>query len=79
MYAVFNYCDETVVLSHGKIVYHGSTLDLFADDDKLNEFNMLKPQIVELRNALINKGFKISKQARTIEDLVKEVKGQLKK
>lgn len=76
---VFNYCDETVVLSHGKIVYHGSTLDLFADDDKLNEFNMLKPQIVELRNALINKGFKISKQARTIEDLVKEVKGQLKK
>ena len=32
---VFNYCDETVVLSHGKIVYHGSTLDLFADDDKL--------------------------------------------
>ena len=76
---VFNYCDETVVLSQGKIVYHGSTIDLFADDKKLNEFNMLKPQIVVLKNSLIDKGFKISRQARTIDQIVKEVKEQIRR
>ena len=76
---VFNYCDETVVLSKGKVVYHGDTIDLFADRNKLEEFNMLKPQIVQLKDSLIENGFKISKGARTIEEIVKEVKGQLKK
>ena len=76
---VYNYCDETVVLNHGKIVYHGSTLDLFNDKEKLKEFNMLEPQIVEFKNMLIEKGFNISKQARTLEMIVDEVSKQVKK
>lgn len=75
---VYNYCDETVVLNHGKIKYAGSTLDLFNDKDKLNEFNLLEPQIVTFKNMLIDKGFKISRQARTLEMIVDEVKGQIK-
>ena len=76
---VYNYCDETVVLSDGKVKYSGSTLDLFSDKDKLNEFNLLKPQIVDFKNMLIEKGFKISKEARTLDMIVDEVGKQIKR
>ena len=74
---VYNYCDETVVLSHGTIKYHGSTLDLFADKEKLKEYNMLEPQIVTFKNMLIDKGFKVSKEARTLEMIAEEVSRQV--
>ena len=76
---VYNYCEETVVLSHGQIKYHGSTLDLFADEKMLKEFDLLEPQIVTFKNLLTSKGIRISKQARTVEMIAKEVAGQLKR
>ena len=76
---VYNYCEETVVLSHGQIKYHGPTLDLFADQEMLKEYDLLEPQIVTFKNMLAEKGFKISKEARTIEMVVKETVRQLKK
>ncbi|MBR3250858.1 MAG: energy-coupling factor transporter ATPase [Erysipelotrichaceae bacterium] len=76
---VYNYCEETVVLSHGQIKYHGPTLDLFANREMLKEYDLLEPQIVAFKNMLIEKGFKVSKEARTIEMIVKETAGQLKK
>ena len=76
---VYNYCDETVVLSHGKIVYHGPTDELFADKEKLKEYNMLEPQIVVFRNALIEKGFTLSRNARTLEQIADEVARQVKR
>lgn len=75
---VYNYCDETVVLAHGKIMYHGSTLDLFNDVDKLKQLNLLQPQIVEFKNMLIEKGFKVSKEARTLDMIVQEVSEQVR-
>ena len=76
---VYNYCDETVVLNHGKIMYHGSTLDLFNDKNKIKEFNMLEPQIVTFKNMLIEKGFKVSNEARTLDKIVEEIGKQIKK
>ena len=76
---VYNYCDETVVLSHGKIDYHGPTDELFADKEKLKEYNMLEPQIVVFRNALIEKGFTLSRNARTLEQIADEVARQVKR
>ena len=76
---VYNYCEETVVLSHGQIKYHGSTLDLFADSQLLKQYDLLEPQIVTFKNMLNEKGFRVSKQARTLEMIAKEVAGQLKK
>ena len=75
---VYNYCDETVVLNHGKIMYHGSTLDLFNNQDKLKKFNLLEPQIVTFKNMLINKGFEISEDARTLDAIVSQVRKKLK-
>ena len=76
---VYNYCDETVVLSHGRIVYHGPTLDLFNDPEKLKEYQLLEPQIVSLKNMLREKGFSISPEARTLDMLVEEVSRELKR
>ena len=76
---VYNYCDETVVLNHGKVMYHGSTLDLFNDKSKLQEFNMLEPQIVTFKNMLIEKGFNISDDARTLEKIVSQVLKKVRK
>lgn len=76
---VYNYTDDTVVLSHGKIVYHGPTDELFADKEKLKEFNMLEPQIVTFRNELIEKGFVLSREARTLEQIASEIAKQVKR
>ena len=76
---VYNVCDETVVLSHGKIVYVGDTLDLFNDPKKLKEFDLLEPQIVTFRNRLTEKGFRLSRKARTLDLLSEEIAGQVRK
>ena len=76
---VYNYCDDTVVLSKGKLVYHGPTDELFADKEKLKEFNMLEPQIVSFRNELIDKGFRLSKEACTLDKIAEEIAKQVKR
>lgn len=76
---VYNYCDNTVVVSKGKIVYSGSTLDLFANKEMLDKYSLIEPDIVSLKNKLINKGFKISKEARTIDDVVNEITKEVRR
>lgn len=76
---VYNYCDETIVINRGKILYSGSTLDLFNDQNKLKQFNLLEPQIVLFKNMLIEKGFKISNSARTLDMIALEVSEQIKR
>ena len=76
---VYNFCDETVVLSHGRVVYHGPTTELFDDPDKLKEFDMLEPQIVTFRNELIRNGFTLSEDARTLKLIAREIAGQVKR
>ena len=76
---VYNYCDDTVVLSKGRLVYHGPTDELFADKEKLKEFNMLEPQIVSFRNDLIETGFKLSREARTLDKIAEEIAKQVKR
>ena len=75
---VYNYADETVLLSKGKVVYHGSTLELFNNTDMIKEYGLLEPQIVTFRNLLIEKGFRLSDKARTLDVLAEEVRKQLK-
>ena len=76
---VYNHCQETVVLSHGQIKYHGPTLDLFADEKLLKEYDLLEPQIVTFKNLLADRGIKVSKEARTLEMIAKEVAGQCRR
>ena len=75
---VYNYADETVLLHQGKVVYHGPTLKLFNDKKMIKEYDLLEPQIVTFRNLLMDKGFKLSDEARTLEILAQEIRKQLK-
>ena len=76
---VYNYCDETVILSHGELVYHGDTLELFNNVELLNKYNLLQPQIVQFKNKLIESGFKVSNKARTLDMIADEVAKQVKR
>ena len=75
---VYNYADETVLLHQGKVVYHGPTLKLFNDKKMTEEYRLLEPQIVTFRNMLIEKGFKLTDEARTLGKLAEEIRKQLK-
>ena len=75
---VYNYADETVLLSKGKVVYHGPTLKLFNDREMIQKYDLLEPQIVTFRNLLMEKGFKLSEEARTLDKLAEEIRKQLK-
>ncbi len=75
---VYNYADETVLLSKGKVVYHGPTLKLFNDKEMIKRYDLLEPQIVTFRNLLMEKGFKLSEEARTLDKLALEIRKQLK-
>ena len=46
---VYNYCDETVVLDHGKVMYHGSTIDLFNDEKKIDAYASVLRSFAEIQ------------------------------
>lgn len=76
---VYNYCDNTVLMSKGKVVYSGETLSLFNNDDYIEDYHLIKPKLVSLKSELNKKGFGIPGDVRTIDQLAKYVKGELKR
>lgn len=76
---VYNYADNTVFMANGEVKYSGDTLKLFNDNEKMEEFNILKPKILDIKDALNNKGFKVPGNIRTIDDLAKYLSKELKR
>ncbi len=76
---VYNYCDNTVLMSKGRVVYSGETLSLFNNDDYIEDYHLIKPKLVSLKSELNKKGFDIPGDVRTIDQLAKYVKGELKR
>lgn len=76
---VYNYADNTVLMADGEVKYSGSTLELFNDKEKVKEFNILEPKILNVKNALNDKGFKVPSNVRTIDELAKYLSKELKK
>ncbi len=76
---VYNYCDNTVLMSKGRVVYSGETLSLFNNDDYIEDYHLIKPKLVSLKSELNKKGFDIPGDIRTIDQLAKYVKGELKR
>ena len=67
---VYSYADDTVVVKKGEIAYHGPTVDLFSDRQKMEELDILEPQIVTFRNLLMENGFPIKPEDRTLEEII---------
>ena len=72
---VYNYADDVVLLAHGEVVLHTSVKELFDDYDLLNQYHLIKPQVVELKAMLNARGFKLSHDIRDIPSLVKALAG----
>ena len=76
---VYNYADNTVLMADGEVKYSGDTLELFNDKEKVKEFNILEPKILNVKNALNDKGFKVPSNVRTIDELAKYLSKELKR
>ena len=75
---VYNYADNTVVLSQGKVIYSGSTLELFSNEENMTRYELLEPQIVSFRNCLMHAGFSLPANARTIDEIVKVIAKEIR-
>lgn len=71
---VYNYADNVILLSHGEIVLNKDAREFFDDKELLDKLHILKPQIVELKELLNAKGYKIGNEVRDIKALAKAIK-----
>ncbi len=70
---VYNYADEVVLMSKGHVVTKKETVEFFDDDALLDEYGILRPQIVMFKKMLKDIGFKLKGENRTLEDLSKTI------
>lgn len=76
---VYNYCDNVVLMANGDVIYSGDTLSLFNDEKLVKEYKLIEPKLVKLKNELNAKGFNIPGEVRTIDELAKYLKREIKR
>ena len=76
---VYNYADNTVLMSRGKVAYSGETLTLFNDEELVKQHHLLKPQLVEFKNELKAQGFDVPGNIRTIDELALYITKEIRK
>ncbi|NLC97355.1 MAG: energy-coupling factor transporter ATPase [Erysipelotrichaceae bacterium] len=79
MEQVLNYCDEVVVMSEGKIKYESEVKTFFKDSSLCKSLGILPPNVIRLKDELIEKGYKIDDDVMDIKSLVKIISRQVKK
>lgn len=70
---VLRYADNVVVMDKGKMIYHNDKYSLFENAQLLNDLGLVVPKVIAMRDALIEKGIRVSKQIYTLEELVEAV------
>ena len=75
---VYNYADNTVLMSNGRVIYNGSTLELFNNGELVSKYNLIKPNLVEFKDMLNQKGFNVPGNVRTIEELARFLKKEIR-
>jgi len=76
---VYRYADNTVILNKGEVSYSGPTKELFENDELVEKFNLVLPQLLELKSQLQKKGFSLKKHYDDLEALVKDVAKEVKR
>ncbi len=64
------FCDDVIVLSNAKVVYHGSCKEVFAHVEELSSIGLDIPQITQLMQLLKEKGIPVPNNVYTVEDAV---------
>lgn len=75
---VLRYCDHVVVVKDGTICLHQTVREFFQDPSILSDLRITPPAIIRLREALNKKGFQLSNDLLSVEDLAKEVAKEVK-
>lgn len=60
------YCDDLVVMAHGKVVMHAPTAEVFSRYEELIEIGLDVPQITRIASALAECGIDIGKDIYTV-------------
>ena len=68
------YCDNIIVLAHGKVLTSGSCKDVFSQRELIREAGLDVPEITNTVHALREKGIKIPNSIYTVEDAFCEIK-----
>ena len=64
------FCDDVIVLSNAKVVYHGSCKEVFTHVEELSSIGLDIPQITQLMQLLKEKGIPVPNNVYTVEDAV---------
>lgn len=74
---VLKYCDEVVVLDHGKVAMQTDTKEFFQHPEWMEKMGIEPPAVVRFKKMLTDRGFKIDQTNFDLDKLVEEVSGQV--
>ena len=74
---VLEYCDDVVVMNHGKVEKHDTVANVFKDSEYLNSLGIDLPIITDFIIKLNRQGFHIDTSINNIDDLVRAIGGEL--
>lgn len=66
---VYTYFDEVILMDQGKVVMKNNVIDFFSENQ-----SVVLPQVIHFKQLLLRKGIHISKYARTIKEVLEEIK-----
>ncbi len=71
--------DRLIVMNHGKVEFFDTPIEVFKNEARLKEIGLDVPQVLQLANQLREKGFEISSEILTIDDIKNEIVKNLKR
>lgn len=74
---VLQYCDEVVIMNHGKVEKHDTVTNVFKDSEYLNSLGIDLPIITNFIIKLNNQGFNLDSSINNIEQLIAAIGGEL--
>lgn len=74
---VLQYCDEVVVMNHGKVEKHDTVTNVFKDSEYLNSLGIDLPIITNFIIKLNNQGFNLDSSINNFEQLIAAIGGEL--
>lgn len=75
---VMNYCEEVIVLEHGRVKTKCSSEAFFQNDKLLHEMNITPPAVIRVKQQLEEKGMVLQGSITSIETLVKAIENEVK-
>lgn len=78
MEQVAAYCDQALVMDHGKLLYHGGVNDLFANEKLIKQADLLLPRPIAFAKQLREQGWTFNRLPNSTQDLAEMIAEQLK-